>query len=169
MLFPQHVSGGLIAGTAVAAAQYYSQHYHVLDLPFVPYWLLLGCTFFFAIFPDLDTASVPQRWFYRCLLLTLLTCVYFEQFRIGLWLAILSYLPLLDHHRGWTHHKLAPLVVPLMFLIMIHVLAEGRKHWGQMTLDQVVSLAYQNAWLLFACAIGWYTHLILDGLLIKIK
>ena len=70
-------------------------------------------------------------------------------------------LPLVDHHRGWTHGRFVPLLLPA-------ILSAGLLWWegwlradGPSAFDVLTPLR-----LVFvgASVAGWYTHLLLDGL-----
>ena len=73
----------------------------------------------------------------------------------------LSMRPLVDHHRGWTHGRFVPLLLPA-------ILGAGLLWWegwlrveGPGAFDILTPLR-----LVFfgASVAGWYTHLLLDGL-----
>jgi hypothetical protein len=121
----------------------------------------MATTLFFSLLPDVDTDSLPRRWFYRAALAALLWLAWKGQWKQATALAVLSTLPLVDHHRGWTHWRWSPVlggvVLSLCYL------------WWCGRLDGVV-LASQlltrvEVAFLLAAACGWYTHLVLDGLL----
>ena len=66
-----------------------------------------------ALFPDLDTASIIQRWFYRALLVLLLILMINKQYDYFIVLSFVAVLPLIDKHRGWTHWKTAPWLISI--------------------------------------------------------
>ena len=121
---------------------------------------LFALTLFFSLFPDLDTSSIPQRWFFRAILSFMLGLAWFERYRLAALLGVVALLPLVDRHRGWTHWRLAPLVGPtLMFLSF--------GFWKMIVDDGASPDGFQsvlgNKIFLLACVVGWYVHLLLDG------
>lgn len=79
----------------------------------------------FALFPDLDVASVPQRWFYRVMAGVLVVLIASGRPGDAALLGLISLLPLIDHHRGWTHRWWAVPIVPLGVLILWDALDAG--------------------------------------------
>lgn len=149
-----HLIGGIITGAAVAGIATLSGD---LAGPRHPNWWGVAATgVFFALFPDVDTDSLPRRWFYRVVVLGLLYLAFSGQERLGLWLALIAMLPLLDHHRGWTHGRWMPLVVPAL-LGAGYLLTLRATSWEDVW--QPADLTYYAA-----AVFGWYTHLLLDGL-----
>lgn len=122
--------------------------------------LVFPVTLFFSLFPDLDTASIPQRWSYRVIVLSLLVLAYYGRCQEAVALAILAMLPLLDHHRGWTHQIWAPLFFPVVVIavynfVVLHTVP---------TVVQWDQQLYQHWKLIVGLILGWYTHLVLDDL-----
>ena len=72
----------------------------------------------FALLPDLDTASIPQRWFYRGVVLALVVLIAAGFFREAALIGVVAMLPLVHHHRGWTHRWWAALLLPLGVLLL---------------------------------------------------
>jgi len=64
---------------------------------------------------------------------------------------LIAMLPIIGHHRGWTHKKWAVFVVPLPILIVPYVYSE-----------KILSLAM----IYYGVAVtGYFSHLLLDGLI----
>ena len=149
-----HLIGGVIAGVSVAGIGTLSGHVGGLLHP--DWWGVTATGVFFSLFPDVDTDSLPRRWFYRFVVVGLLYLAWSGQERLGLWLAMLTMLPLLDHHRGWTHGRWMPLVAPAL-LGAGYLAAQRGASWDEIW--RPADLTY------YAAAVaGWYTHLLLDGL-----
>ena len=165
MTFRGHVAGGLVAGVATSSV---AVRWDLLSPGDVTGWLsIFGVVLFFALYPDLDTASVPQRWFYRAVFGTLLFLSWREQYRTATLLAILSILPLLDHHRGWTHWRLSPFLVVLLpaYVFAYWRTVQAEAIGAALTTAHVVAatLMAEHGLALVAALVGWYTHLVLDG------
>ena len=92
--------------------------------------MIVGLGTAFALFPDLDVASVPQRWFYRAAAALLLVLI--SQGRAGdaALLGLLALLPLMHRHRGWTHRWWAVPLVPLALFLCWAGLAAGPPGWA---------------------------------------
>ena len=116
-----------------------------------------------ALFPDLDTASLPQRWYLRGMFLALLISLLLGRMDLFVSLALLALAPLLHKHRGWTHWKITPwLLAPLLGAAQEVQRASdswfSRFAWGNVT------VFLQDYWpFVLACVLGHYTHLILDS------
>ena len=76
---------------------------------------------------------------------------------------IASLLPLLDHHRGWTHWKISPLVVSLLLGAVYEYWVTRHAFMGEFAWGNVRVLIEGHWVFLAACIAGWYTHLLLDG------
>lgn len=91
-----HVVGGLLTFFAVyAAARSYIDSDAAVGL--------CACTVGGALFPDIDTKSKGQKWFYRIIFLFLIALLIFQQFFFFAVLALLIGLPLVVDHRGLFH------------------------------------------------------------------
>jgi chromate transport protein ChrA len=72
----------------------------------------------FGLWPDVDTNSKGQRVFYSIFLVTDLFLIATEQFRAAAYLGLVALLPVLSHHRGWTHTWWAMLLIPSPLLLL---------------------------------------------------
>ena len=120
----------------------------------------------FSQFPDLDTASRPQRWFYRGLAALLLLWALGGHWQVAAIAGMLALLPLVQHHRGWTHRAWAALLVPLVTLVLWRLFTDGGAAWAWGNpLDAARPLA---DWIrhdlpaYLAMVGGYVTHLLLD-------
>ena len=163
MTYKGHLAGGLLvsAGATAAFAVGAGGEFTAQTIGGV-----FATTLFFSLSPDLDTSSRPQRWYFKLVFIILAGLAWNEQFRLATALALVAIMPVLDHHRGWTHHRLSP---PLALgaagaLCGYWMLPEEASFREWVT--QVTDLARSDILVIAGAAIlGWYTHLILDGLL----
>jgi hypothetical protein len=125
------------------------------------WWGMAATVVFFSLFPDVDTDSVPRRWFYRGVLLILLYLAWSGQWLEATIVAMLALLPLVDHHRGWTHGRFVPLLLSV-FSCGVLMWWEGWSIENPAVSDISTSL---RLCFIGAAVVGWYTHLLLDGLL----
>ena len=159
MTYRGHLAGGVIVGvaaglgvtiTGMAAAEDYAAVAGVA-----------ATALFFSLFPDLDTSSVPQRWFFRAVFVALVYLGWLDRYELATLLALVALLPVLDQHRGWTHGRWSPVVMPVILGAIYELWRWPQRVAGDMvppgSLDSL-HLAY-----LAAAVAGWYGHLLLDG------
>ena len=174
MNFRGHFAGGVAAGTVAGSLALISGPLGLgdalpRDMPGdVPAGLahfssVFATAGFMALFPDLDTASVPQRWFLRGAFVLLALMLVWERMDLFVMLAFAALLPLIHRHRGWTHWKVTPWLVAL-FLAAVHEHLRAESSW-------FFGFSWHNVWAflrlywiyVFACVLGHYTHLLLDS------
>ncbi|MCP4757426.1 MAG: hypothetical protein GY866_41730 [Proteobacteria bacterium] len=126
---------------------------HVLKTPIPAEELayIVPACMFGGTFPDLDTESIPSRWYARIGLVASLICLILDK----PWYAAFVCIPFLavkaHKHRGWTHSYAVPalltalpLVVPFVPILARYVPSEYR----------LTIVAY---------AVGIVSHLATDG------
>jgi LexA-binding, inner membrane-associated putative hydrolase len=176
MRFRTHFLGGLLAAGAVITVSQTSGYTAVNPEDFIislrsPLSIsgdvsallsLFFITLFMSLFPDLDSASVLQRWFYRILLLILVFLFLTGQTGLFAAVAFISLLPLLHKHRGWTHSKITPFFLAIVFAIVVEYNRSRSALIGEFSTVNIVDW-YQTYWIyILACVTGHYTHLFLD-------
>lgn len=144
-----HITGSAIAGGAVIAAVMalgYLHHQGVTPLQLVG---LLGFCILGGLFPDVDTDSKGQNFFYGLLIIVDGALIYKHYYRWAAWLGFFAMLPAIGHHRGWTHTWWAMIVVgsPIVLIPMVLFGPEQR----------FVFLPFYIAFTL-----GYFSHLLLD-------
>lgn len=122
-----------------------------------------GITLFMALFPDLDTASLAQRWYYRFALVAVLLLYYHEQHLILFLFAFFSFLPLLHQHRGWTHSLYTPWLLSLLMALFFEIHRAERSWFYGFSLKNSLLFLLDYQSLAYAAALGHYTHLFLDS------
>lgn len=159
MNFKGHVTGGLIASSVVAGSSMLILGQS--PIPITRPEVLFSLCFFMSLFPDLDTASIPQRWFYR-LLIPVLAYIYFYQNKDFLFLvSFLSITPLIDKHRGWTHWKKTPFILSFIGLYLYDLSR------GIYAIEKITLIVNYIVFIL-SIATGHYTHLFLDSKHVKV-
>lgn len=162
MNFKGHLIGGIVASTLVVTGFWTAGHY--IGVTATP--ALLGkaalATLFFSLFPDLDVQSVPQKWFYRSLLIVFLYLAYLKKFKLATLFAILGILPLLSYHRGWTHQIWSMIWFPFLLAVAYEYLLSQESFWYSFSIDHVVEYLKTYHWLIISTTVGWATHLFLD-------
>jgi len=176
MEFRGHLNGALAAAGLAAGLTLFTgyaepdaaQLGHFLADPFAPGPMntLVGVAataWFMALFPDLDVASVPQRWFLRAMFALLVLCLWLGRMDLFVVVALAALLPLLHRHRGWTHHPLAPWLVSAS-LALAHEWLRSRNAWLLgFSWHQVWDLLREYWLYLIAAALGHGVHLLLDS------
>lgn len=103
----------------------------------------------FGLFPDIDTNSKGQDIFYGIAFVADVILIYNGRLAAAAFLGLLAMLPILGHHRGWTHSKPAMLIVPLPILVVPYL-------YNPAYLDTAL-IAYG------AAVVGYFSHLLFDG------
>ena len=151
-----HLGGGLVLTTLYACVVMFApleqmaEYAHLLDD-----WQPLAAVFvigmLFSLFPDVDTNSKAQDIFFFIAFPVEALLVWNHYFQAASYLGLIAMLPIVTHHRGWTHAKWAMVVVPLP-IVLIPYLANDKV--------LAISLVYYGA-----AVVGYFSHLLLDGLI----
>jgi len=158
MNFKGHLTAGIVTGFAVSGLA-------SLFSPVTP-WAIFQLTTIatlFALFPDLDTSSIPQRWFYRCVFVLLVILSIQGKYQLAALFAIVALMPILSTHRGWTHSPLAACLSPFVFAFFYEYLLTKPAHVYAVSLDKIFSHVSNHIWYVIACMLGWLSHLLLDS------
>jgi hypothetical protein len=125
-----------------------------------------------ALFPDLDTASRPQRWAARALVAILGWLALNGQWREAALIGLAALLPLITHHRGWTHRWWAVPLVPLGAMALWAALTgagwpggwawSAPERWIPSAVDSAAGLISGHTPAYVAMAAGYALHLMLD-------
>lgn len=153
-----HVAGGLVTGAAyvgvvallpvdrLAEAAGLIRDWQILVA------VLVVCVLF-AIFPDVDTNSKAQDLFFGIVFPLDIVLLATDNIQAAAYLGLVAMLPIIGHHRGWTHKKWAMFVVPLPILIIPYLYNSD--------------IVPTSAVLYVAAVAGYFSHLLLDGLVFK--
>ncbi len=149
------VGGAVVTAVYTAAISYtpverFAEYARVLQD-----WQVLTAVFvigmLFSLFPDVDTNSKGQDLFYWILFPIAVLLIYSGQFQAAAYLGVIGMLPVLSHHRGWTHKKWAMVIIPLPIIIVPYLYS-----------DKVLAFSL----VLYGAAVaGYFSHLLLDGLI----
>lgn len=107
----------------------------------------------FGLFPDIDTNSKGQDIFYGIAFVAEIILVLTGKFEPAAYLGLLAMMPIVGKHRGWTHSKLAMLLVPLPIVLIPYL--HNHHVWTLGVLIYGAAVA------------GYFSHLLLDGLIVK--
>lgn len=151
-----HIGGGLAAGAIYTAAlSYVPVERFAEKAELLHDWQALAALFvlamLFALFPDVDTNSKGQDIFIGLAFIVDVLLIASGNLQAAAYLGLIAMLPIVSHHRGWTHSKLAMFLVPLPILLVPYL-------YNAKVLP--ISIIYYGA--AFA---GYFSHLFLDGLI----
>jgi membrane-bound metal-dependent hydrolase YbcI (DUF457 family) len=153
-----HIVGGLVASSAFAVALYLTPIHQVAETADLLYgWqsivavLVIGVLF--GLFPDVDTNSKAQDLFFWIVFPLDILLLAIGNIQAAAYLGLIAMLPIIGHHRGWTHSKWAMFVVPLPILIVPYL-------YNNDLLP--VALMYYGA-----AVFGYFSYLLLDGQIIR--
>ncbi len=107
----------------------------------------------FGLFPDVDTNSKAQDIFFGFAFIIDILLIWSRHIQAAAYLGLIAMLPIITHHRGWTHSKLAMVLVPLPILVI---------PWLYDTAMLPISIVFYGA-----AVSGYFSHLFLDGLIWK--
>ena len=111
---------------------------------------LVGFCLLGALFPDVDTNSKGQNFYYAVFFIMDLGLIIKGLYVWAAWFGLFSMLPAVGSHRGWTHSWWAMLLVPLPIL-------------GVPLVMGAAEMMPQFLWFYAAFVLGYFSHLILDG------
>lgn len=106
-----------------------------------------------ALFPDIDTNSKGQDLFYGIAFAANILLVMTGRFEAAAYLGLIAMTPIVGKHRGWTHSKLAMILVPSPLIIFPYI--------NKSEILATSLLVYG------AAVVGYCSHLLLDGLIVK--
>lgn len=107
----------------------------------------------FGLFPDVDTNSRGQDIFFLTAFVFDILLIWVGRIEAAAYLGLIAMTPIVGKHRGWTHNKLAMFLVPLPLLIVPYVYSQD---------NLPLALLFYGA-----AVIGYFSHLMLDGLIWK--
>jgi uncharacterized integral membrane protein len=154
-----HIAGAVVLNTAYVASVRFLPDTTLLqrwDLSLQDWQLLIGLyviAVLFGLFPDVDTNSMGQNIFFGGAFIAEIVLIVTGKFEPAAYLGLLAMTPIIGKHRGWTHSKLAMVLVPspILFIPYLH----NRHVW---TLGVVIY---------GAAVVGYFSHLLLDGLIVR--
>lgn len=173
MNFKEHIAAGAITSTAVTFVVAVSKDVSPrITMTNLTTWdhpanvFLAGIflvTLLMSVFPDLDTASIPQRIFYRTVVLVLIALFLLKYYFFFILLSFFSLLPLVHKHRGWTHWVITPWLLFLGGIIAFEYFRADTSFFYSLSIKGIYHTAVYNWHFLLAVVAGHYTHLLLDG------
>ncbi|MDB5186075.1 MAG: hypothetical protein JWL85_598 [Candidatus Saccharibacteria bacterium] len=103
----------------------------------------------FGLWPDIDTNSKGQDIFFGAAFLLDIVLIAQGYIEAAAYLGLLAMTPIIGKHRGWTHSKIAMVLVPLPIVLVSYLYRE--------------SVAPTTLIIYGAAVTGYFSHLLLDG------
>jgi membrane-bound metal-dependent hydrolase YbcI (DUF457 family) len=153
-----HIVGGLALGAVYTTALAWVPVEHFAEKAgLLEDWQALAALFvlsmLFALFPDVDTNSKGQDLFIGLAFIIDVLLIASGNIQAAAYLGLVAMLPIVSHHRGWTHSKIAMVAVPLPLLLVPYFYSEKAL--------PIAAIYYG------AAVAGYFSHLLLDGLIWK--
>jgi uncharacterized integral membrane protein len=154
-----HIAGAVVLNTAYVAGVRFLPDTTLLqrwDLSLQDWQLLIGLyviAVLFGLFPDVDTNSMGQNIFFGIAFIAEILLIVTGKFEPAAYLGLLAMTPIVGKHRGWTHSKIAMILVPSPILLIPYL--HNQHVW---TLGVVIY---------GAAVVGYFSHLLLDGLIVR--
>lgn len=153
-----HVGGGFVFLAVYTAAVSFTPLQKLTETAgFLHDWQALAAIFvigvLFALFPDVDTNSKAQDIFFGIVFLIDILLISNGSFKVAAYLGIIAMLPIVSHHRGWTHRWWAMFIVPLPILLVPYLY--------DAKLLTIAAIYYG------AAITGYFSHLLFDGIVLR--
>jgi hypothetical protein len=153
-----HIAGAVALNVVYVGAVKFLPQTRILDrwdISLQDWQLLVGLfviAVLFGLFPDVDTNSMGQNIFFGIAFVAEIVLIVSGKFEPAAYLGLLAMTPIVGKHRGWTHSKIAMVLVPAPILLIPylhnhHVWTLGLLIYG-------------------AAVVGYFSHLLLDGLIV---
>lgn len=151
-----HIVGGAVFAAAYAGAvSFFPIEQFTEAAGVLGNWQAIAAVFvigiLFGLFPDVDTNSKAQDLFFGIAFPLDILLIWQGYIQAAAYLGIIAMLPIISHHRGWTHKKWAMFVVPLPILLIPYLYNDA---------ILPASAVYYGA-----AVAGYFSHLFLDGLI----
>lgn len=153
-----HIAGGIALNTVYVGAIKLApsdilEHWNIT---LVDWQMIVGLyviAVLFALWPDVDTNSKGQNIFFGIAFAADILLIATGKIEPAAYLGLLAMTPIVGKHRGWTHSRIAMVLVPLPIILVPylynhHIWTAGLLIYG-------------------AAVAGYFSHLLLDGLIVK--
>lgn len=153
-----HILGAAVCNTAyvgalaLAPSSVLGNTHNLVSTPELTVGLFV-IAILFGLFPDIDTNSKGQNIFYGLALIADIFLILNGRLEAAAYLGLAAMTPALGHHRGWTHSKLAMILVPSPIVIVPYL--HNMHFWN------IALLVYG------AAVVGYFSHLLFDGKITK--
>ncbi len=140
-----HIAGALALGAGALASLNWLEWYQPEPLHALAF---MGCVLLGALFPDVDTDSKGQKFFYLLLLAINLTLMALGLYKWAAVLGFLAMIPVAAKHRGFIHTWWAMLIIPMLIMLLPALFYQ---------IPLIILLPFY-----LASVFGYFTHLLMD-------
>lgn len=153
-----HIVGGVICNTAYVGALLVAPGDILTKTAgLLSSWQFVAALYvvamLFGLWPDVDTNSKGQNIFFGIAIILDILLILVGRYEAAAYLGLLCMTPIVGKHRGWTHSKIAMILVPLPIVLIPYL----SRHEILVT-----------ALLIYGSAVaGYFSHLLFDGLIFK--
>lgn len=162
MLYRAHLAAGIAVGGAATAA---AATWGAANTPEQRFGIF-GLWVVFSLLPDLDTASITQRWFYRGVFILLAVLLVQGRVEAAAFFGAAATLPLVHRHRGWMHAPWAAFAVPVAALLLWDLywrsLSPGSLFNGETVAGYLPDVMMHRGIYLASMIGGYLLHLCID-------
>ncbi len=156
--FKGHIVGAVAVNTVyIGAARLLPGNTLAKTQGVLSYWQFLLALYviavLFGLWPDVDTNSKGQNIFFGLAFIADILLIASGRTEAAAYLGLLAMTPIIGRHRGWTHSKLAMVLVPLPIIVIPYL--------------NRASILIPACLIYGAAVAGYFSHLLLDGLIVK--
>lgn len=156
--FRGHIAGAIVVNSGyLTATQFVSPNALDHTGGILSYWQFLVALYvvaiLFGLWPDVDTNSKGQNIFFGLAFVADILLIATGRTEAAAYLGLLAMTPIVGRHRGWTHSKLAMVLVPLPIVLFPYL--------NRASILPTAMLVYG------AAVVGYFSHLLLDGLIVR--
>ncbi|MBD3272941.1 hypothetical protein GF385_01145 [Candidatus Dependentiae bacterium] len=83
-------------------------------------FLYLGACLLGSLFPDIDTKSMIQKFFYFFLFFVVIWAIFIKNWQIAAFIGLLALIPMIVNHRKLTHRIWFVIIVPFFIPIIVY-------------------------------------------------
>lgn len=152
-----HIAGAVVLGTAYVAAVSMVPSNTNFAQGLLSDWQMLTGLFItailFGLWPDVDTNSAGQNLFFGIAFALDVLLIITGRFEAAAYLGLLAMTPIIGKHRGWTHSFWAMLLVPSPIVLVTYAYNPQKVALGLMIYG--------------AAVVGYFSHLLLDGRVLR--
>ncbi len=153
-----HIAGAAICNTAYVGLLHFFPGDGLLQAnQILSSWQFLAGLYvvavLFGLWPDVDTNSKGQNLFFGIAFVADILLIAVGRYEAAAYLGLLAMTPIIGRHRGWTHSKLAMILVPLPIVLIPYL--------HKQSMLTVFLIVYG------AAVVGYFSHLLFDGLIVR--
>jgi|WetSurMetagenome_2_1015567.scaffolds.fasta_scaffold355068_2 hypothetical protein len=136
-----HIVGGAITGAVVVLM------ISSADMSYTRALELVFCAILGSLFPDIDTKSKGQLFFYRCYFALFIYLAWCKRYDMATMLGIVLFLPILSRHRGIFHRAWFLFLMSLLLMGYVGYVFPTHALWLYLDISLFLCGALSHIWL----------------------